>query len=137
MASNWRLQNVWKLYEQRLRHTFILDWSKKCLLLALCTNSNMLAAFDNNGSLGVRKPLNIVLDFRISRPGSPLDSLIFEASSEIVKYWLAFCPQHRACRLNNKFTFYQNFVDWYKRWWITPTDAYYIPLLNCNEIRLM
>ena len=39
------------------------------------------------------------------------DYLIFRASSEIVKHQFAFCPQHRACRLNDKFTFDQSIND--------------------------
>ena len=50
-----------------------------------------IAALDTNGSPG---PLNIVSDFRISRPGSPLDSLIFRASSKIFEHQFPFCPQH-------------------------------------------
>ena len=33
------------------------------------------------------------VDFRNTRPGSPSDSLIFRARSEIVKHRFAFCPR--------------------------------------------
>jgi len=65
-------------------------------------------AFDTNTSPG---HLNIVSDFQFTRP----DSLIFRASSEIVEHRFAFCPQHCACMLNNRCTFYQNSIYWYKQ----------------------
>ena len=65
-------------------------------------------------TLTVVRESETVSDFSISWPGSPLDFLIFRASPEIFKHRFAFCPQHRACRLSDRFTFYQNLVDWYK-----------------------
>ena len=67
---------------------------------------SIIPAFDISGSQG---HLIIVLEFQISRPGSQ-SYILFS------KFWnrwtsICFCPQHRAWRLNDNYTFFQNFVD--------------------------
>ena len=53
--------------------------------------------------------INSVLDCQILRPGSLLDSVNLKARSDIVEHWSAFCSQHHAPRLNNKWQFSSKF----------------------------